>query len=138
MIDLPILLVVTFLILAVFVPVAVGMADGFEKDSAASAAKAEAERIGDTVKRVYYSGAGSTGKVSVSLSGGTCLVLGGDGSDSYCISILADDTVSEKLYLQRPSVKFLGEPLYVTGNRTVLAECIIENGDYGVRVSIVD
>jgi len=65
-------------------------------------------------------------------------MLGGEGSDSYCISILIDDTVFEKLYLQRPSVKLLGDPVYVMGNKTVSAECVIENGIYGVKVSIID
>jgi hypothetical protein len=118
-IDLPIWLVVTFLILAVFVPVALNMMDNLEKDSVTSAAKAEAGRIEDTIKGAYYSGAGSTDTVSVSLSGGSCLVLGGEGSDSYCITILLDDVVIEKLYLQRPSVRFLGDPQYVMGDRVV-------------------
>jgi len=138
MMDFPVWLAVTFLILAIFVPVALSMVDGLEKDSAASAAKAEAERIENSVKRTYYSGIGSMDTVSVSLSGRSCLVVGGEGSDSYCISIMHDDAVFEKLYLQRPSVKFLGDPLYVTGNRTVSVECILENGVYGVKVSAID
>ncbi len=138
MIDLPITLVVTFLILAVCVPVASGMMDDFGKGSTVSAAKAEAERIDDAVKKAYYSGAGSTGTVAVSLSGGACLVLGGEGSDSYCISIVVDDIVEEKMYLQRPSVKFLGEPTYIMGNRTISIECAIDGGSYGVKVSVID
>jgi hypothetical protein len=138
MVDFPIWLAVTFLILAIFVPVAIHLVDNMEEDSAASAAKAEADKIENTVKRTYYSGAGSSDKVSVSLSGGSCLVLGGEGSDSYCISILLDDTVVDKLYLERPSVKFLGDPLYIMGNRTISVDCVIENGVYGVKVGILD
>ena len=138
MVDFPVWLAVTFLILAIFVPVAISMVDGLEKESTASAAKAEAEKIGNTVKKTYYSGAGSADTVNVSLSGGSCLMLGGEGSDSYCISIMLCDTVVEKSYLQRPSVKFLGDPLYVMGNRTISVECIIEDGVYGVKVSILD
>jgi len=134
----PVWLVVTFLILAVFVPVALHMVDDLQEDSAASAAKAEAEKIENVVKKVYYSGAGSTDAVSISLSGGSCLLLGGEGSDSYCISIMRDDTVVEKLYLQRPSVKFLGDPFYVMGNRILSIECAIVDGVYGVEVSIID
>ena len=138
MVDFPVWLAVTFLILAIFVPVAISMVDGLEKESTASAAKAEAEKIGNTVKKTYYSGAGSADTVNVSLSGGSCLMLGGEGSDSYCISIMLGDTVVEKSYLQRPSVKFLGDPLYVMGNRTISVECTIEDGVYGVKVSILD
>ena len=138
MVDFPVWLAVTFLILSVFVPVAVSMMNDLEHDSAASAAKSEAERIEDTVNRAYYSGAGSAYRVSVSLSGGSCLVLGGEGSDAYCISIMLDDTVAEKLYLQRPSVKFLGEPVYVMGNKTLSVRCVMENGVYGAEVSVVD
>jgi hypothetical protein len=137
-IDLPIWLVVTFLILAMFVPLTLNMVDDLENDSAASAARSEAEKIEDSVKRSYYSGIGSIDTVSVSISGGSCLILGGEGSDSYCISVLLDDTVAEKIYLQRPSVKFLGEPLYVMGERTLSVECVIEDGTYGVKVSVID
>jgi hypothetical protein len=114
------------------------MVSSLEKDSAASAATAEAERIEDTVKRIYYSGVGSADTVRISLSGGSSLVLGGEGSDSYCITVLLDDSVAEKVYLQRPSVKFLGDPVYLTGNKTVQITCAVENGMYGVGVSIVD
>lgn len=138
MVDFPVWLAVTFLILAIFVPVAISMLDNLEHDSATSAAKTEAEKVEDTVKKAYYSGVGSAYEVSVSLRGGSSLVFGGDGSDSYCISIMLDDTVAEKLYLQRPSVKFLGEPLCVMGNKTISVKCVIEDGTYGVEVSIVD
>jgi len=138
MIGFPMRLAVTFLILALFVPVAIGMLDGMEKDSSVSAARAEAGKIADTAKRAYYSGAGSADTAGISLSGGSCLVIGGDGSDSYCISILLDDTVVEKIYLQRPSVKFLGEPVHIMGIRTVSVECVNDNGVYGVKVSVID
>ena len=138
MIDLPIWLVVTFLILAVFVPVALHMVDDLGKDSAAAYGKSEAEKVENVIKRAYYSGAGSSDTVSVSLSGGTCLVIGGNGSDAYCITVLLDDTVVEKVYLQKPSVKIIGEPLYVMGKRTLSVECVMESGIYGVKVSIID
>ncbi|MDR2698689.1 MAG: hypothetical protein LBB30_03305 [Candidatus Methanoplasma sp.] len=138
MIGFPMRLAVTFLILALFVPVTIGMMDGMERDSAVSVAKTEAERIADTIKRTYYSGAGSTDTVGISLSGGSCLVIGGEGSDSYCISILLDDTVAERIYLQRPTVRFLGDPVHVMGIGTVSVECVNENGVYGVKVSVID
>jgi len=138
MVDFPVWLAVTFLILAIFVPVAMNMVGGLEKDSAASAAKAEAEKIERSVGKAYYSGIGSTDAFGVSVSGGSCLVVGGEGSDSYCITILLNDSVVEKLYLQRPSVKLLGDPVYITGNRTISVECVIEDGTYGVKVSVID
>ena len=138
MIDLPIWLVVTFLILAIFVPVALHMVDDLGKESNAAYGKAEAGKIENVLKRTYYCGSGSTDTVSVSLSGGTCLVIGGDGSDSYCISVMIDDTVVEKIYLQKPSVKIIGGPVYVMGNRTLAVECVIESGIYGVKVSVID
>jgi hypothetical protein len=138
MIGFPMRLAVTFLILALFVPAAFGMVSDMEKSSAASAAKAEAEKIEDTVKRIYYTGAGSTGTVNVSLSSGACLVLGGEGSDSYCITVFIYDKKVDNIYLQRPSVKFLGDPLFLMGDRTVQIECVIMKGVYGVEVRLID
>jgi ABC-type Fe3+-hydroxamate transport system substrate-binding protein len=138
MIGFPLRLAVTFLILALFVPVAVSMVSDLEENSSAASGKAEAEKIADAAKRTYYSGVGSTDTVSVSLSSRSCLIIGGEGSDSYSISILFDDKVIEKVFLQRPSVKFLGEPIYLMGNATISMKCVIDNGVYGVRVSIID
>ena len=138
MVDFPVLLAVTFLILAIFVPIALGMVSNLEHDSAASAAKAEAEKIENTAKKTYYSGIGSTDTVSVSVSGGSCLMIGGEGSDQYCISIMLGDTVAEKIYLERPSVKFLGDPVYIMGNKTISVKCAVEGGAYGIKVSVLD
>ncbi|MDR3074732.1 MAG: hypothetical protein LBU30_01670 [Candidatus Methanoplasma sp.] len=134
----PMRLAVTSLILAIFIPLAIGMVDDLEKDASISDTRGEAERIADTVKRIYYSGTGSTGTVDVSLVSRSGLVLGGDGSDSYCIAISFDGRTAEKIYLQRPSVKFIGDPLQITGNRTLSIECIDDGDTYGVRVNIVD
>jgi len=138
MIGFPLRLAVTFLILALFVPVAIGMVSDFEESSSAVSAKAEAEKIADAAKRTYYSGAGSTDTVSISLSGRSCLIIGGEGSDSYSIAVLYDDKITEKVYLQRPSVKFLGDQIYLMGNSTLLLKCVIRDGTYGVEVSVID
>ena len=138
MVGFPMRLAVTFLILALFVPAAMSMVDGLEKDASASAAKAEAEKIADSAKRSFYSGAGSVDVISISLSGGSCLVLGGEGPDAYCITILLYDTVVEKFYLERPSAKFLGDPVYLMGGRTISVECTAEDGAYGVKVRVID
>jgi hypothetical protein len=128
----PLRLAVASLILAVFVPAAAGMIGDLEKDTSISAAKTEAERISDTVKRIYYSGTGSKGTVDVSLVSGSCLVLGGEGSDSYCITILFGDVSVGKIYMQRPSVMFIGDPLQITGSRTISFVCVNDGGKYGV------
>jgi len=138
MIGFPLRLAVTFLILALFVPVALGMVSDMEESSSAVSAKAEADKIADAAKRTYYSGVGSTDSVSISLSSRSCLIVGGEGSDSYCIAVLFDDKVMEKVYLQRPSVKFLGDELYLMGNATLSMKCVIKDGVYGVEVSILD
>jgi hypothetical protein len=131
-------LAVTFLILAIFVPAAAGMIDDFKMESSASAAKAEADRIADAAKKVYYSGSGSNSRLDVSLPQGSCLVVGGDGSDSYCITIQIDDNDIEKLYLQRPSVRFFGEPLFINGSMEVSLRCVVSEGAYGIEVEAVD
>ena len=136
--GLPLTLAVTFLILALFVPTALGMVSDLGDDASAAVSKSEAGRVGEAAKRAYYSGAGSSDKVSVSLPGGSCLVIGGEGSDSYCITVLLGDSVAEKVYMQRPPVKFLGDPVYLMGERTVSIECVFEDGVYGVRVSVLD
>ncbi|MDR3206455.1 MAG: hypothetical protein LBT41_05130, partial [Candidatus Methanoplasma sp.] len=89
------------------------------------------------VSRAYYSGAGGTCTVSISLSSEYGLAIGGDGANAYCISVMHDGEPVEKIYLQRPPVRIMNsEPLEVSGNRTLLCTCTLTDGEYGVEVSV--
>lgn len=134
----PMRLAITFLILSLFVPVAFTMMNDLDERSQVSAAKYEAEKIGDSVKKMYYSGIGSTCTVDVELTNKSCLVIGGEGSDAYTIRIMIDDSEKERTYLQRPSVKLICDPIYLQGNCTLSLTCVAENGIYGVEVSVLD
>lgn len=137
-IGFPMRLAIAFLILSIFVPITLTMVDDLDDQSQTTIAKQEAERIEDRIKQTYYSGTGSICTVDVQLSGGSYLILGGDGSDAYSMRIMIDDTEKEKVFLQRPSVRLMGGPLYVNGNCTLSLECVSENEIYGIEVSIVD
>lgn len=133
-IGLPIRLAVTFLILSLFVPAAMTMMDDLDEQTKISATKNEAETVCDHIKRAYYAGNGSRSTMDVNVIGSMCLAIGGEGSDAYTVRILSDDTEKEKIYLQRPSVRIIGEPIFVTGNVTLSFSCTEKNGIYGVEV----
>lgn len=128
----------TFLILSIFVPISLSMMDNMDENMNTSVAKDEADRIADHSKKAYYSGIGSYSTVDVAFTSGMGVIIGGEGSDAYSIRITHDDRIVDTLYLQRPSVKFLGEPLHLTGTRTISLECASIDGEYGVVVSTID
>ncbi|MDR3282767.1 MAG: hypothetical protein LBS92_04060 [Candidatus Methanoplasma sp.] len=138
MVGFPVRLAVTFLILALAVPSLMAMMGGMQEEAGESAAASEADKISSAVSRAYYSGVGGTCTVGVSISSGYRLVIGGDGADAYCISVLCGDEPKEKIYLQRPPVRIMNsEPLEISGERTLLCTCAAVEGAYGVEVSVI-
>lgn len=137
-IGLPVRLTVAFLIISISVPVLTGMAADLKEDNAVMSASKEADRIADAVSRVYYMGAGSACAVDVSLPAGCMMAIGGEGTDAYSIGIFLDGVEKDRIYLERPLVRILGDGLDVHGKSRISVECVRLDGVYGVSVGIDD
>lgn len=138
MIGFPMRLAVTFLILSVSVPSMLYLADGFEDDSDVSAVTHEADRISDVLSKTYYTGTGSRNTVDIHVDGGCSIVIGGSGSDAYSMTVMKGDAEKDKLYMQRPAVRIIGDALEVSGDRTLMCESVEDDGHYGVKVTVID
>ena len=136
MIGFPMRLAVAFLILSITVPVVAGMADGLRDDGRVCSATAEAEKISEAISKVYYSGIGSIRTVEVSIDSHCFVKIGGDGSESYSIGIFLEDSEKNRIYLQRPSVKIIGNGLEVSGDTVVSVKCVKTAGGCGVEGSL--
>ncbi|NLU45690.1 MAG: hypothetical protein GXX87_01940, partial [Euryarchaeota archaeon] len=88
--------------------------------------------------RVYYMGAGSACAVDVSLPAGCMMAVGGEGTDAYSIGIFLDGVEKDRIYLERPLVRILGDGLDVHGKSRISVECVRLDGVYGVSVGIDD
>ena len=136
-VGLPLRLAMTFLILSISVPAVMYMVDDLQEDSDLSLLRYESTRLSDTMTTAYYSGEGSVQTISVSIKYNSSLVIGGEGKDAFCISILVDNQEKEKHYLERPSVRILNEQLHISGNRTLQCRCVSVDGVYGVEVTVI-
>ena len=130
-------LAITFLILSLFVPISLSMVSDMDEEIKNNSAADEIDKIISSSKKAYHAGAGSSMVIEVSLASGYSAVIGGEGSDAYSIMILKGDKETERLHLERPSVKFIGDPIYIAGQRTLSIDCV-NDGEYGVKVRIID
>ena len=136
--SLPIKMTVAFLILSIFIPVLTGMIGDLEENNDNESVTTEAKKISDAMSKTYYAGIGGNCTVNVTIDYNCHITLGGEDSKAYSIGIFVLDKEVNRLYLERPSVKIIGDGLDVSGNRTLLIECVKLNGLYGVEVSILD
>lgn len=138
MVGFPVKLAVAFLILSVSIPAVTGMAGNLTDGNAVDSATAEAGKVVSAISKVYYSGIGSMQTVELSISSKSHLKIGGEGSHAYSVGIFLEDAEKNRLVLQRPSVKILGEGLEVSGNVLLSVKCVQAGKGCGVEVGIVD
>ena len=137
MIGFPFRLAIAFLILALCVPTLIHMVDGFQQNAEIDSVSIEAQKISNTISRTYYSGIGSVCTLDVSIDNDCYIKIGGEGTDAYSIGIFLGDNEKNKLYLERPSVKIIGNGLEISGNRTLMFECIKIDNICGVEVTSI-
>jgi len=135
--GLPLRLAMAFLILSLSVPAVLYTVEDLKDDINVSILHREASKLSDALSQAYYSGEGGGCTVEISIKGDSRLTVGGEGKNAYSIGIFINDAEKERIYLQRPSVKIFGDPLDISGNRTLYCKGTIHNGVYGVEVTTV-
>jgi hypothetical protein len=138
MVGFPIRLAVAFLILSISIPVLSGMTSDLQTDNHTQSTTAEAEKIVKGITKAYYAGTGSTYTIEINVDGSSYIAVGGEGGDAYSVGIFVDESETNRIFLQRPAVKIIGDPLELTGNLVLTLKCVNINGSYGVEVSVND
>lgn len=79
---------------------------------------------------MWYAGAGSSEEVSVDITAGYTVRLGGEGADQWSYGILSGDDLLQKNYLDSPKIRFLS-CTDVSGHCTLRISCT-NSGGYGI------
>jgi hypothetical protein len=136
-IGMPVRLAVTFLVLAIAVPVLIGYVEDYRDGTEASVLMAQAEIVSDTAEKTFYSGEGGAFTAEISVGHGNRLVIGGQDSDAYTIRMFCGDEHVGRLVMDRPAVRIAGDGLAVSGERTLLFECVAYGIGCAVEVSVI-
>ncbi len=136
-IGMPVRLAVTFLILALTVPLLMGAVDDYRSDAEASGLRAQAGIVSDTAEKAYYAGEGGAFTAEVSIGHYNRIVIGGEGADAYMINIFCGDDSIGRLVMDRPAVRIAGDGISISGERTLLFECVNDGRGYAVEVSVI-
>lgn len=135
MIGMPIRLAITFLILAITVPLLLGVVDDLRDDVKASDLMVEADIVIKTAEKAYYAGIGSTFTANVSIDHNSRLIIGGEGSDAYTVRMIYGDKEIGKIVMDRPLVK-ISKEVSVSGVNILMFVCVHDESGSAVEVSV--
>ena len=125
--SLPVKLMVTMLIITISLPLLSDVTQDSERDMASAEMEQEAMRFMNSAELALRSGNGSSRTVTLSLPAGCELVVGGEGSDAFCVrAVYNGDTVS-RYYFDNPVLR-ISEEMTFTG-KIVLMLTSDETGD---------
>lgn len=132
----PVRLAVAVLVIATMTPLLLGLVGAAEDSMSSREAGSEARTLHEGMARAYYGGAGTVVTVELSIPLGQSLRVGGEGGDAYVIRVMDGAEVVDRVYMERPSVRVLGDVLDIAGNARVTIETVSEEGVYGVRLAL--
>ncbi len=135
-IGMPIRLAVAFLILAITVPLLMGVADDLRDDVEASDLAVQADIVSKTAEKAYYAGIGSTFTADVSIDHNGRLIIGGDGPDAYTVRMIYGDKEMGRIVMDRPLVK-ISEEISVSGVNVLMFVCVQDENGSAVEVRVV-
>ncbi|MDN5358037.1 MAG: hypothetical protein AB7D42_00195 [Candidatus Methanomethylophilaceae archaeon] len=137
MIGLPVRLAITFLILALTVPLLMGAVDDYRSGAEASALRVQAGIVSETAEKTYYAGEGGAFTAEVLIGHDNRMVIGGEGADAYTIRMFCGDDSIGRLVMDRPAVRIAGDGISISGERTLLFECVNDGRGCAVEVSVI-
>ena len=136
-IDLPVRLMVVFLILSISMPVLIGLTEQSKENSAAAEMERELGRLHDAVSKTHYSGIGSTRTVTLTIPDNCTVEIGGTNGDAYSIRGSYDGTVVITRYMERPSVVLICDDVLVSGKHTLVITSLLLDGKAAAEVKVI-
>jgi len=132
--DLPIRLMVVFLLLSISVPLVANAMEQNKENTMEAVMEHEIGRLYDSIIIVYYSGTGSSRTVSINIPSGCEMYIGGDGSNSYSIRSSFKGSSGPSRYMETPNVELLsGETLY-EGRHDLSLLSVMKDGKAAVEI----
>ncbi len=136
-IGMPVRLAMTFLVLALAVPVLMDSVEDYRAVTEASGLMVQAEAVSDTAEKTFYAGEGGAFTAEISVGHGNRLVIGGQGADAYTIRMFCGNEDVGRLVMDRPAVRIAGGGIAVSGEMTLLFECVDDGAGCAVEVSVI-
>jgi len=133
--DLPIKLMVVFLLLSISVPLVANAMEKSQEDTMGTAMEHEIGRLYDSIIMVYYSGTGSSKTISINIPGGCEMYIGGEGSDSYSIRSSFKGSTGPTRYMERPGIELLCNETLYEGRHDLNVLSVIKDGKAAAEIT---
>ena len=132
--DLPIRLMVVFLLLSISVPLIANAIEQSEENTMETAMEHEIGRLYDSIIIVYYSGTGSSRTVSVNVPVGCEMYIGGDDSNAYSIRSSFKGSIGPSRYMETPNVELLSDITLYEGKHDLYLSSVMKDGRSAMEI----
>lgn len=132
--DIPVKLIVVFLVLSISFPMIMNAVDRNEEVTAVNEMEYEFTRFADAVTSVHYSGEGSMRSVTLDVPEGCTVQIGGEGADAYSIRGRYHDGNDTVRYMEVPPIMFVSELHLMDGEHVITVTSVTYNGKAAVAV----
>ena len=135
-IDLPVKLIVIFLVLSISVPLIAKAVEQNEHDVSESALNREMGKIVDAAAVVYYSGENTSRTVSVVIPSGCEMYFSATSPESHSIRSSINGSVGPTMYMERPNIGLSGDITLYQGEHLLnLVFLKDDSGNHIIRVT---
>ena len=132
--DLPIRLMVVFLLLSISVPLVANAMEQNEEDTKGTAMEHEIGRLYDSIIVVYYTGTGSSRTVSITVPNGCEMYVGGEGIEAFSIRSSFKGSPGPARYMETPTVELISNETLYEGKHNLVLLSVIKDGKAAVEV----
>lgn len=136
--DLPVRLMVVFLILSISVPVLMDTLEQNETRTLATTVENEFSRFADAVSIAHYSGIGSVRTVVLNVPDGCIVSIGGEEHDQYSIRAVHNGTILHVRYMELPPVILIFEGDLHAGRHNLSIVSSMHGGKASAEVYLID
>ena len=136
MLNLPLKLMVSVLIVGLMLPCMVTMVDRIQTESEVSDAVDCAMDLRRSMYQSYRDGPGCWRTVDVHIPTGYSLSVGGDGTEGHAIRIIREGHVVDRIYIEGPVFPVYGPEQSISGTTQIRLEPVMDGGILKMGVTV--
>lgn len=136
MIDLPIKLAVSFLIIGMMVPTLISLTDDVQEKAESTDLQRVCEDIEEHLTGAYFSGNGNMSTMTIDVPAGKRIVIGGQGTDAYILRMFSNGEPVGRHIMDSPWIRVICDETVLEGNVAMTMMSVTDSMGQGVEVTV--
>lgn len=132
-IDLPLKLMVSVLIIGMMLPTTIALTDRMMDEVDVQEIESCAESLKRDLVRTYYDGIGGSRTVTLNIPTGYSMAIGGE-NEEYVIRMMENGEIISRMYLDSPPFPIVGGELILENNCVLSMKAVVSGSVIGLEV----